>query len=583
MTSIRILTLRSIAALAVSAGALAACQTAGNAPPAPASAAQTAPSLEAGKWVNFREAFLTGYFNQFPNSAVYQGKHQYDGMLPDWSAKGLAAQVNFLKSTIRDAKAFTGLTPKEQFERDYLVHVAEGQLFFIEDADFPHRNPAFYVGGLDPNVYIARPYADAATRMKAFVKYAQNVPAAAAQIKRNIKLPLPETFVKYGQAGFGGFADYYTGDAKTAFAEVKDPALQAEFDAATAKASAAMKDLSDYIGSKPATKGGFSLGGANFSKMILTNEGVDTPLAELEAIGEADLGRNQAALRAACGQFAPGATIPDCIARMGADKPVGGPVAEARRQLPQLRQFLIDHDIVTIPGTEQAKVEESPPYNRQNSAYIDIPGPYETGLPSVYYISPPDPDWDAATRAAYIPGVKDLLFTSVHEVWPGHFLNFLHSNRSDSIFGQLFVGYAFAEGWAHYSEEMMYDAGLNGGDPETHIGQLSNALLRDCRYLSAIRLHTGRMTVEQSYDLFRGECYQDEGNARQQAARGTYDPQYLNYTMGKLMIRKLREDWTKGDRSKWKAFHDEFLSYGGPPIPMVRAAMLNEPTPRAVF
>ena len=463
------------------------------------------------------------------------------------------------------------------------MHVAEGQLFFIEDANFPAKNPAYYVGALDPNVYIARPYADATTRMKAFIKYAENVPAAAAQITANLKLPLPETFVKYGQAGFGGFADYYSGDAKAAFAEVKDPALQRQFDVAAGRASAAMRDLSDYVGSRPGTKTGFAIGAANFSKMILTTEGVDTPLAELERIGEADLARNQAALRAACGQFAPGATIPDCIAKMGADKPEGGPVAEARRQLPTLRTFLIDKDIVTIPGTEQAMVEESPPYNRQNSAYIDIPGPYETGLPSVYYISPPDPSWDAATRDAYVPGVKDLLFTSVHEVWPGHFLNFLHANRSDSIFGQLFVGYAFAEGWAHYSEEMMYDAGLNDFDPETHIGQLSNALLRDCRYLSAIRLHTGRMTVQQSYDLFRNECFQDEGNARQQAARGTYDPQYLNYTMGKLMIRKLREDWTKGDRSKWKAFHDEFLSYGGPPIPMVRAAMLNEATAKAAF
>ncbi|WP_187336024.1 DUF885 domain-containing protein [Novosphingopyxis iocasae] len=575
--------LRHIAALAASTAALAACQTASTAPPANSAAASTGTTLDQGKWANFRDAFLTGYFNQYPNFAVYQGKHQYDGMLPDWSPAGLAAQKAFLKTTIRDAKAMSGLTEKERFERDYLVHVAQGQLFFLEDADFPHKNPAFYVGGLDPNVYIARPYADEKTRMKAFIKYAENVPAAAAQIKNNLKLPLPETFVKYGQAGFGGFADYYTGDAKEAFAGVKDPALQAQFDAATAKAAAAMRDLSDYVGSQPATKGGFAIGVRNFSKMILTNEGVDTPLDQLEAIGEADLARNQAALREACGQFAPGASIPDCIAKMSADKPEGGPVAEARRQLPMLRQFIIDNDIVTIPGTEQAKVEESPPYNRQNSAYIDIPGPYETGLPSVYYISPPDPNWDAATRAAYIPGVKDLLFTSVHEVWPGHFLNFLHSNRSDSIFGQLFVGYAFAEGWAHYTEEMMYDAGLNDFDPETHIGQLSNALLRDCRFLSAIRLHTGRMTVEQSYDLFRNECYQDEGNARQQAARGTYDPQYLNYTMGKLMIRKLREDWTKGDRSKWKAFHDEFLSYGGPPIPMVRAAMLNEPTARAVF
>jgi uncharacterized protein (DUF885 family) len=172
----------------------------------------------------------------------------------------------------------------------------------------------------------------------------------------------------------------------------------------------------------------------------------------------------------------------------------------------------------------------------------------------------------------------------VHEVWPGHFLNFLHSNRSQFEFGKVFVGYAFAEGWAHYTEEMMIEAGLGEGDSETHIGQLSNALLRDCRFLSAIGMHTGRMTVEQSRDMFKRECYQDEGNARQQSARGTYDPAYLNYTMGKLMIRRLRDDWTaqRGGRSGWKAFHDQFLSYGGPPIPLVRAQMMGG-APAAVF
>jgi uncharacterized protein (DUF885 family) len=177
----------------------------------------------------------------------------------------------------------------------------------------------------------------------------------------------------------------------------------------------------------------------------------------------------------------------------------------------------------------------------------------------------------------YIPGEKDLLFTSVHEVWPGHFLNFLHSNRSRFTFGKVFVGYAFAEGWAHYTEELMWEAGLGQGDAETHIGQLSNALLRDCRLLSAIGLHTRGMTQEESRRLFVEQCYQDEGNARQQAARGTYDPAYLNYTMGKLMIRRLRDDWTasRGGRPAWKAFHDQFLSYGGPPIPLVREQMMG--------
>ena len=545
----------------------------------------TAPATStATTWSTFRDAFLAGYFPLNPTFAVYQGKHEYDGQLPDWSPEGIERQAAFLEKAIRDAKAFDGdMSDAEKFERDYLVRVAEGQLFFLRDTDFAQKNPAFYVGALDPNVYIARAYADPATRMKAFIAYAENIPAAAAQIKANLKLPLPATFVKFGTAGFGGFAEYYTGDAKAAFAAVKDTALQKQFDEAAAKASAAMKDLAAYVGSQPGTADGYALGADKFAKLILTNEAVDTPLDELEQIGKADLKRNQDALKAACAAYAAGATIADCMKRMNADKPADGPVAEARRQLPQLRAFLLEKDLVSIPGTEQAQVEESPPYNRQNSAYIDIPGPYEKGLPSVYYISPPDPAWDKATQDAFVPGRKDLLFTSVHEVWPGHFLNFLHSNRAKSIFGKLFVGYAFAEGWAHYTEEMMWEAGLGNGDPETHIGQLSNALLRDCRFLSAIGLHTQGMTVADSEKMFKEQCFQDEGNARQQAARGTYDPLYLNYTLGKLMIRKLRDDWTKGDRSRWKAFHDEFLSYGGPPIPMVRAAMMKENAPRAIF
>ena len=559
----------------------------------PAASAETdaAAALQASPWPDFMASFLDGYFPLNPNFAVYQGRHEFDGQLPDWSADGIAANIAMRKKAIADARAVDGarMTDAEKFERDYLISVMDGELFWLEEADWPHRNPAYYVGALDPSTYVTRPYADKAARLKAFIKYLGGVPAAAAQIKANLKLPLPATYLKYGQAGFGGYADYFTDDARAAFANVKDADLQAQFDTAAGLASAAMKDLAAHIGSVPATDDGYALGAEKFADMIRRTEGVDISLDALEAIGREDLKRNQGALAVACGVYAPGASMADCMGKMAAVKPEDGPVAEARRQLPPLKQFLIDKNIVSIPGTEEALVEESPPYNRQNSAYIDIPGPYEKGLPSVYYISPPDPSWDAATRAAYIPGKMDLLGTSVHEVWPGHFLNFLHANRAESIFGKLFVGYAFAEGWAHYTEEMMMDAGLHDGDPETKIGQLSNALLRDCRFLSAIGLHAKGMTVAESFDLFRNECYQDAGNSTQQAARGTYDPAYLNYTMGKLMIRRLRNDWTAknfpggGERAGWKEFHDEFLSYGGPPIPMVRKAMMEEDAAEAVF
>lgn len=555
--------------------------------PAEAAADNTAPS----PWPAFMAGFLDSYFALNPNFAVYQGRHEFDGALPDWSEAGVKANIDMRKKAIERARAVdpTHMTNAEKFERDYLISVMDGELFWLEDADLPHRNPDFYVSSLDPSTYVTRPYADPATRMKAFVKYLRNIPAAAEAIKSNLKPPLPDAYLKYGQAGFNGYAEYFLGDAKAAFADVADAALQAQFDEAAAAASAAMTELADYIGSVPSTEDGYALGAEKFSAMVRRTEGVDIPLDDLEAIGRADLKRNQEALAAACAVYAPGATMADCMGEMASDKPEDGPVQEARRQLPPLKRFLIEKNIVSIPGTEEALVEESPPYNRQNSAYIDVPGPYEKGLPSVYYISPPDPAWDAATRAAYVPSKMDLLFTSVHEVWPGHFLNALHANRASSMFGRLFVGYAFAEGWAHYAEEMMLEAGLNDGDPETRIGQLSNALLRNCRFLSAIGLHARGMTVAESEAMFRNECYQDAGNSMQQAARGAYDPAYLNYTMGKLMIRRLRDDWTAkhfkggGERDGWREFHDEFLSYGGPPIPLVRKEMMKEDQPKAVF
>ncbi len=550
---------------------------------APADQAVTMVDAAAGDpgWVRFADGFLKEYFRHDPYYAVYQGRHDFDGKLPDWSDAGLKARSDFLAGAIVRARAFDAgaLSPGQRFERDYLVTVARSHLFWLTDADAPHANPLWYIdNGLDPNVYIARPYADAATRMRAFIAFARAVPVAAAQIRANLKYPLPLSFIDAATASYAGLADYYQADARAAFASVGDPALHKQFDAAVGPASKAMRDLAVWFESgRSMASGDFALGADRLSRMLDATEMVDTPLDRIEAVARVDLKRNQDALKAACTVFTPGASIESCMAKMSANKPKEGVVAAARRQLPDLRAFLIEKDIVSIPGTEQAKVEEAPPYNRQNGAYIDVPGPYDKGLPSIYYIAPPDPAWPKAVQDGYVPAEQDLLFTSVHEVWPGHFLNSLHQNRVESAIGRVFWSYAFSEGWAHYSEEMMWDAGLGNGNTEAHIGQLSNALLRDCRMLSAIGLHARGMTEDQSRTMFQTQCYQDEGNARQQAARGTYDPGYLNYTLGKLMIRKLRDDWTrdKGGRRAWKAFHDSFLSYGGPPIPLVRKAMMS--------
>jgi uncharacterized protein (DUF885 family) len=536
----------------------------------------------AADWPGFVNGFIEATFKARPGFAVAQGRHEYDGQIADLSQAAIDAEVARLKKAITDAQGFTDdkLTPEQRYERDYLIAVAKGGLFWIDPtgADQLHNNPAAYLGFLDPSVYITVPYAPKEQRLKAYTRFLQNIPRAAEQMRANIKTPMATSFVDYAAKAFGGFVEYYPGDGMAAWKGVGSSEDQQALKTATDNAVKAMQDTVAWVeDQRAAAKPNFALGKAKFQRMLADTEMVTTPVEELERIGRADLESNQKLLKDACSRYAPGATIPACMLKMNADKPEGGPVEGARQQLPMLKQFIIDHDIVTIPGPEEAKVEESPPYNRQNSAYINIPGPYEKNLPSVYYISPPDPTWSKEAQLAYIPGKADLLFTSIHEVWPGHFLNFLHANRSKNMFGRVFVGYAFAEGWAHYTEEMMRQAGVGGGTDEIMIGQLSNALLRDCRYLSAIGMHTGSMTQQQSYELFRNECYQDEGNARQQAARGTYDPAYLNYTMGKLMIRKLRDDWaaSRGGQKAWKAVDDQFLSYGGPPIPLVRQQMLG--------
>ena len=541
-----------------------------------------APTID---FATFSQATIDGFLKQDPYFAVYQGAHQYDGKWADWSAAGLKARGDFQRGVIATAKAYDGLSDADRLTRDYMVKVAEGQLFWLEEADQPHKNPAWYNGSFDPNVYLTREYADKPTRLKALIAFLDGVPKAAQQVQANLKSPLPASFIKFGASAFGGYAEFYRGDMLKAFADVKDPALQQLIESAN-KAATAMTGLTDWLqGQEKDATQDFVLGEAKFTQMLSATEGVATSLDELQKAGEADLARNQAALKDECGKFAPGKSVQDCMLQLNANRPDGGAVAEATRQIPDLTAFVKKQDLVTIPGTEQALVRQSPPYNAQNGAYIDPPGPFEKGIPSIYYIAAPDPSWPLEKQLAYIPGKKDLLFTSVHEVMPGHFLQFLHANRSPSMFGRLFVGYAFAEGWAHYSEEMMWEAGYGAGDAETHIGQLSNALLRDCRFLSAIGLHTKGMTLEQSKQMFMQQCFQDEGTAEQQAARGTYDPAYLNYTLGKLMIRKLRDDWTatRGGRPAWKAFHDTFLSYGGPPIPLVRQAMLGEKEAKAAF
>src|SRR5882724_1259082 len=536
-------------------------------------------------------SFIQSYFNAQPSFAAQSGRHEFDGQLPDVSNHGIRREIARLHDLHNQVAAVDPKTlePRERFDREYLLAVVDKDLFWLEKAKFPFSNPAWYLDKIDPDMYVNRNYAALNVRMKAYIKYARGIPKMVNDIKANLQSPLPRTYVELGIAQFGGLADFYSKDVKATFASLNDPDLQkqlSEADTAAAQAMDALKRTLEEARKQANDK--FALGPDLYAQMVLKTEGVGVPIDQIEAAGRADLDRNTTALKSECGTYAPKATLAQCVAKMSAHKPKEGAVEAARAQLAMLKDFIVKNNVVSIPGTDEAMVAEAPVYNRSNAAFIQVPGPYDHGVASVYNIAPPDPKWNKAEQAAYIPSEATLLFTSTHEVWPGHFLQFLHSNANPSKLEALWVGYGFAEGWAHYSEEMMYEKGLGKGDPEQHIGQITEALLRDVRLLSSIGLHTHGMTVAQSEKMFREQAFQDPGNARQQAARGTYDPAYLSYTLGKLMIRKLRTDWlAKGAAAdskapaaetlgRWHEFHDKFLSYGGPPIPLLRKELLGE-------
>jgi uncharacterized protein (DUF885 family) len=534
------------------------------------------------QWDHHVEQFLDDYFQANPTLAVYEGKHAFDGKFPDWSPSGIEGEIARLHRARDAADRFdiTQLDERRRFQRAYLLAVIDRDLFWLEEARFPWKNPAYYGDALDPNVYVTRPYAPLAVRLRSLTTWLKNVPAALTQIRGTLQTPMPMPLAEIGRVRFAGLGSYLRDDVPPIFAAVNDGALRAEFEAALRPAMTAFVSMGEWFaGLKATAAGDFALGPERYQKMLWMTERVTLSVDAVLALGRADLARNRKALEAACGQYAPRKTLRGCMDTMNAQKPTLDTVAAARGQLDGLKAFIREKDLVTIPGEEQAEVRESPPYMRWNSAYIDPPAPFEHGLPAIYYVAPPDPSWSAKDRAEYLPSTAELLFTSIHEVWPGHFLQFLHANRSPDLFGRVFVGYAFAEGWAHYAEELMWEAGLGGGSPEIHIGQLSNALLRDARFLASIGMHTRGMTLSQAEALFRDDGLQTAPTARQQAARGSFDPAYLNYTLGKLLIRQLREDWTqtRGARQGWKSFHDKFLSYGGPPIGLVRSSMMSTP------
>src|SRR5262249_29799394 len=348
-----------------------------------------------------------------------------------------------------------------------------------------------------------------------------------------------------------------------------------ELPAALADMDAALAQFGRTVAAREPTDD-FALGEKDLLDYLDATEGVRVDLATLRRIADEALARDSQAIAAAAGAVDPAGDVAAVVRRLPRP-PVDGVVAAAARQAQEMRRFLVDKDIVTIPADDPAEVRETPPFMRWNFAFLDSSGAFEPRpLPSFYYVTPPEPDWPREKRLAFLPSEVDLLFTTIHEVWPGHFLHKLHIDRNPSRILKSFCSYQMSEGWAHYAEEMMWDQGVGGGDPKVHIGQLTNALLRDVRFASALGLHAGGMSVAGSARLFLTRAYAGDEEAMQQAVRGPSDPLYFNYALGKVIINKLRADWMKATGKGLKAFHDAFLDHACAPLPIIRREMMGE-------
>ncbi|MFL5565482.1 MAG: DUF885 domain-containing protein, partial [Gemmatimonadaceae bacterium] len=443
------------------------------------------------------------------------------------------------------------------------------------------KNPMGYVGlpGNAVDLLMKRNFAPPADRLESVTARLRGVPAVLAAMRQNIVNP-PREFTDLASRIAGGSVGFFKGDVATwaTGAAGNDSAALREFTQVNDSVAVAMQSASDWLKNTmlPKSNGKFAIGAKAFADKLRYDEMVDIPLPRLLEIGEAQLDKDYKAFVATAQEVAPGKTPVEAMATLEADHPTAANlIPSAKSTVEGLRQFLIDHKIVDVPSPVRPIVTETPPYARSGSfASMDTPGAYETkATEAFYYVTPPEKDWDANHIEEHLrlfnKSVMNII--TVHEVFPGHFLQFIYAPQFPTKTRKLLGAASNAEGWAHYGEQMMVEEGFGNNDPKTRLAQLSEALLRDCRWVVGMKEHTQGMSVQQgATDYFTKKCFQQPANAYEEARRGAYNPTYLYYTLGKLQIYKLRADYQKlrGAGYSLREFHDAFVKQGFPPIKM---------------
>ena len=562
------------------------------------------PSLAAesedGEYEAVAEEYIKGYLGAHPLEGTALGLHEYDGKITDYSRLALDAELSRLRRfDDRLAKFDPGkLSPRQSIDLRILQAAVKKDLFEMQDMSVFERNPMVYARAADVNVYIKRNFAPLEDRVRSLVAIESQIPNILIAARTNLNEVVPKPYVELAIQIAKGSADFLKKDLVAAIGNLKDEQLRVAFHEANRRGANALNDYAAWLEREKLPKASmdFALGEEKFGRFLAQTQLVDLPPQKILEIGLEQLKAEQAAFAEAAKKIDPNKSPIEVFKQIQSEHPTPqNLIADVAKDLDKIRKYVLSQHLVSIPSEIRAKVKETPQYLRATSfASMDTPGPFEKRAnEAYYYVTPAENDWPEKQKEEWLTAfnyyTSDVV--SIHEAYPGHYVQFLHLNTSPANkVEKIFGSYAFVEGWAHYCEKMMLDEGYGSSTNSTpseddvkraakyRMAQADEALLRLCRLCVSIKMHTQKMSLDEATKFFQENCYYEEKPARQEAMRGTFDPGYLNYTLGKLQILKLRDDYKaqQGDDFSLQKFHNELLNHGMPPIRLLREIMLKD-------
>lgn len=573
--------------------------------------APLSPCADAGKaddaFNRLADKYMAGYLAWRPQTGTALGFHEYDGKVTDFSRKSLDAELKRLHSFDEKLGMIktNELSAGAFYDYRILRNAIKREIFAFEDAQIYEKNPMTYAGVLDVNIYIKRDFAPKAERVRSLTAVLEKAPRIMAAARANLRESLPRPLIDTAIEEANGQADFLGKDLVDALKDMKEEGLLVKFRAANERAILELRDYVKYLKEQKLPKANeqYALGREKYMKLVNYGEMLTLSPENLLEIGMKELKRKQAVFEEAAREIDPDKKPIEVFKAIQKDHPTEQTlIPDTARDLEMIRQFLIEHKIITIPSPVRAKVMETPQFLRATSfASMDTPGPFEKkATEAFYYVTPTEHDWSAQQKEEWLTAFNYYTtdIVSIHEAYPGHYVQFLSLNASPATkIEKVFNSYAFVEGWAHYAEQMMVDEGFGTGKKLDQLNRLSEldkegrikaakyrlaqtdeALLRVCRLCVSIKMHCQGMTVDQAAKFFEENCYYEPKPSRDEAIRGSFDPEYLYYTVGKLEILKLREDYRKqeGDKFSLQKFHDEMLRHGCPPVRLLREVMLRD-------